>query len=125
MEFREPFPKVLTQFTHRLPSYNKWKARFLQKLGVTKTIRTPYDHYMLNLHDSMKKDDLYQQNADKSQFEFAPGSTWIVFTDQVSHAALSGQYLLEQTFYLPVEAMANPKYSPLQQLEHITSQKLI
>ena len=30
------------------------------------------------------------------------GSTWLTFTDQVSHAAMAGQYQFEQTFLLPV-----------------------
>ena len=29
----------------------------------------------------------------------------MAFTDQVSHAAMAGQYQLEQTFLLPVGAM--------------------
>ena len=30
----------------------------------------------------------------------------MAFTDQVSHAAMAGQYQLEQTFLLPVSAMS-------------------
>ena len=30
---------------------------------------------------------------------------WLAFTDEVSHAAMAGQYQLEQTFLLPVSAM--------------------
>ena len=37
----------------------------------------------------------------------------MAFTDQVSHAAMAGQYQLEQTFLLPVEAMSDPERSPL------------
>jgi len=72
---------------------------------------------MLHLHDRMKLDKTYQQTLAKQRVDFPPQSTWLVFTDQVSHAALSGQYLLEQTFYLPVEAMDNPTLSPLRQWE--------
>ena len=38
-----------------------------------------------------------------------PGTTWICFTDQVLHAAMSGQHLLEQTFVLEPENMLRPK----------------
>ena len=55
---------------------------------------------------------------------FAAGSSWLCFTDQVVHAALAGQYALEHTFYLPVEAMAEPDNSPLRILERMTRQKL-
>jgi hypothetical protein len=68
---------------------------------------------MLHLHDKMKRDDRYQSKVNKTRIDFPSQSTWIVFTDHVSHAALSGQYLLEQTFYLPVSKMANPEVSPL------------
>jgi len=111
----EPFTRVLSQFAPQIPSYNKVVAHLLKWVKATKTLRSPYDHYMLHLHDSMKKDDAYQSRADKTQIDFPAQSSWIVFTDHVSHAALSGQYLLEQTFYLPVNKMAKPELSPLHQ----------
>jgi hypothetical protein len=90
---------------------------FLHLLGLTKALRTPYDHYMLQIHNRMKLDDEYQQTAKYERVEFPPGSTWICFTDQVSHAALAGRYLFEQTFTIPVEAMAQPELSPLKVVE--------
>jgi hypothetical protein len=56
--------------------------------------------------------------------EFPPGATWIVFTDSVVHAAVRGSYALEQTFYLPVSAMAAPETSPARILEHLTGRRL-
>ncbi|KTD11786.1 hypothetical protein Lgra_1244 [Legionella gratiana] len=111
----EPFTEVLHRFAPQIASYSKIKARILKLVKATKTLRSPYDHYMLHLHDTMKLDDAYQAKAQKIQIDFPAQSTWIVFTDHVSHAALSGQYLLEQTFYLPVEGMINPDLSPLNQ----------
>jgi len=61
----------------------------------------------------MKSRDDYQREAVQNEFHFPPGSTWIVFTDQVSHAAMGGQHLFEQTFYLPVRAMADENEIPL------------
>jgi len=55
--------------------------------------------------------------------DFPAGSTWIAFTDQVSHAATAGQYQLEQTFLLPVDAMADPERSPLRVLERIMGRR--
>lgn len=109
----EPFTQVLGHFAPRIRSYNKLTARILKFVKTTKTLRSPYDHYMLHLHDHMKRDDQYQAGVNKTQIDFPAQSSWIVFTDHVSHAALSGQYLLEQTFYLPVNKMANPQCSPL------------
>jgi hypothetical protein len=72
---------------------------------------------MLHLHDAMKRDVDYQREAAKTRLEFPAGSTWAVFTDQVPHAALAGQFVFEQTFYLPVGAMHNEQFAPLRILE--------
>jgi len=115
----EPFSEVLTTFFARIPPYRKSLARLLKWIKATKTLRSSYDHHMLHLHDSMKLSDLYQANLKKRQIDFPPQSTWLVFTDYVSHAALGGQFLLEQTFYLPIEAMKNPELSPYKQWEKL------
>ena len=86
-------------------------------LKLTRGHRTAYDHYMLQLHNSMKADVNYQKKAQQETILFPPGSTWIVYTDRVSHAAMAGQYLFEQTFHLPVQAMHDEKLSPLRILE--------
>ena len=113
----ESFPQVMNRFSEKIASFNSTQAKLLKLIKATKTLRSPYDHYMLNLHNKMKLDDRYQQTLSKERMEFPANSTWVVFTDQVSHAALSGQFLLEQTFYLPVDAMMNPALSPLKQWE--------
>lgn len=115
----EPFEKVLSRFAENIPPYSKLKAKVLHMVKATKTLRSAYDHYMLHLHDTMKLDDAYQNQVPKTQCDFPSQSSWIVFTDHVSHAALSGQFLLEQTFYLPVENMAEPALSPLNQFKKI------
>ena len=113
----EPFSDVLKTFADDIPEFSARRAKLLKLIKATKTLRSPYDHYMLHLHDTMKLDDHYQQNLAKQRIDFPANSTWIVFTDNVSHAALSGQFLLEQTFYLPVDAMIDPAFSPLKQWE--------
>lgn len=96
----------------------------LNRLGVTKHRRTAYDSLMLALHDAAKLDPTYQREAPRRVVEFPPGATWIVFTDSVVHAAVRGSYALEQTFYLPVSAMAAPETSPARILEHLTGRRL-
>lgn len=114
----ESFENVLKTFSPSIPSYSLTRAKLLHLIKVTKTLRSAYDHYMLHLHDKMKLNDNYQQNLTKQRIDFPAQSSWIVFTDHVSHAALSGQYLLEQTFYLPVDAMLDPQVSPLKQWQN-------
>lgn len=121
----EPFDKVAERF---LPSIKKpvpGSAMLMNLLKITKSYRTLYDHYMLHLHDAMKADDNYQKTVSQQEIHFPPGSTWIVQTDDVSHAAMSGQYLLEQTFYLPVKAMQNESLAPVNVLERMLKQRLV
>lgn len=113
----EPFAQVLQRFAAKIGDYSLGRAKLLHWIKATKTLRSAYDHYQLKLHDSMKLSESYQQTVCKHRVDFPAQSTWLVFTDQVSHAALGGQFLLEQTFYLPVEAMANPGLSPLRHWE--------
>lgn len=121
----EPFEKVAKRF---IPQCNKpfpGFAALLRLLKITKSYRTPYDHYMLQLHNRMKADEQYQLEAEQEEVHFPMGSTWIVQTDQVSHAAMSGQFVLEQTFYLPVKAMKDEATSPLKVLEKIVGCELV
>jgi hypothetical protein len=94
-------------------------------VGLTKGRRTAYDSVMLQLHDKGKRDDAWQAAARKMRLGFPPGATWIVYTDSVLHAALSGQHAFEQTFYLPPEAMAEPERAPVRVLERLMSQPLL
>jgi len=86
--------------------------------------RPPYDEFMHRCHNAMKEDAAFQENAPKQRWEFPPDSAWIVFTDCVSHAVLSGQYALEQTFQIPHAALVEPQKSPLAILEKIAGQPL-
>ena len=96
----------------------------MRLLRVTKSRRSAYDALMLQLHDRMKEDADFQSSSPQTAVDFPAGTTWMAFTDQVSHAAMSGQYQLEQTFYLPVDAMVDQARSPLRILERIKSRRL-
>lgn len=121
----EPFVDVAQQFLPCLPYPIPGSALILRLLKITKSYRTPYDHYMLQIHDRMKADEHYQKHARQQEVHFAPGSTWIAQTDDVSHAAMEGRYVLEQTFYMPVAAMHDEAKSPLRILEHLLQQPLV
>ena len=89
------------------------------------TGRLDYDAIMLQLHDCMKRDVEYQRVAPQASVDFPAGTTWLAFTDQVSHAAMAGQYQLEQTFLLPVEAMRDQATAPLRILERLKNRRLV
>ena len=118
------FEDVARRFAASLSIPPIGSALLLHALRLTKTRRSPYDALMLQLHDRMKEDQAFQRDCEQEAFDFPAGSTWIAFTDQVSHAAAAGQYQLEQTFLLPVEAMADEGRSPLRVLERLKGRPL-
>ena len=120
----ESFEDAARRFLPSLPGPIWGASHMLNLLGITKGRRSSYDHFMLRLHDRMKADLAYQSAVAQRVHEFPPGSTWIVFTDQVSHAAMSGRYALEQTFHLPVDSMFDQTQAPLRILERLLGRKL-
>jgi hypothetical protein len=74
--------------------------------------RSPYDEFMMAFHNYLKENSEFQSNCPKQHWEFPPGSSWMVYTDMVSHAVLSGQFALEQTLIVSRDAMVAPEKSP-------------
>jgi hypothetical protein len=121
----EPFETVARHFLPRLKPYSSWQAKALKALKVTKSLRSEYDHLMLQLHDAMKSDMDYQNNAPQVTMPFPAGSTWVVFSDQASHAAMSGQYMMELTAQLPPAEQYDPDASPLAILTRMMGHALV
>ena len=124
-EIGEPFDTMAARFCQQVAAPLPGSAWLLEKLRVTKGRRSAYDHIMLGLHDRAKLDIHYQKIAPRTRLELPANTTWIVFTDLVMHAVLSGQYMLEQTFYLPPAAMQNEAMAPLRRLEKIYQRALL
>jgi hypothetical protein len=120
----EPFADHAARFFPRASRPLPGSAWLLERLGITKSRRTAYDHYMGQLHDLGKADFAYQQSSPQLTFEFPAGSSWAVFSDQVLHAVMAGQYMLEQTFYLEPEGLVNPSAGPLKILERLAGRSL-
>jgi hypothetical protein len=96
-------------------------ARVLRLRGKN---NSPYDDLMHRCHNAMKEDASFQENAPQNRWEFPPNSSWMVYTDCVSHAVLSGQYALEQTLLIPQAALVEPQRSPLRILEALAGRRL-
>ncbi len=120
----EKFEDAAARFLPSIKSPIPVTASLLSLLQITKGRRTEYDHFMLGIHDRMKADSSYQSQVFQIQLAIPPGTTWACYTDSVSHAAMSGQFAFEQTFYLPVRAMKNPERSPLRVLERLVGRRL-
>jgi hypothetical protein len=119
------FENIAHQFIPSIKPYSSVQAKILNKLGLTKTLRSEYDHMMLQIHDVMKSNEGYQKNSPQTEFKFLPGSVWVCFSDQTSHAAMSGQFMMEQTYNLPFDALYDSISSPLAILSRITKRKLV
>jgi hypothetical protein len=100
-------------------------APVFRAVGVKGLDRSAYDRFMLRFHDYLKENTDYQTNWPKIRMEFPPGSTWMVYTDQVPHAAMSGQFMTEQTYIIPLKAMVTPDRSPLRVLEKHCGKALV
>jgi len=96
--------------------------------GLTKLVpqwkRTPYDEFMMRLHNAMKEDAEFQRTCDREVIEFAPGSSWMVYTETVPHAVLAGQFALEQTLLVDPDAMVTPSSAPIAILEKLAGVRL-
>jgi 3-deoxy-D-manno-oct-2-ulosonic acid (Kdo) hydroxylase len=121
----EPFEDMAKRFLPRIKPQMPGSAWLMNLLHITKSPRSEYDHLMLNLHDAMKADLDYQKAAPQQEMPFPPGCVWVCFSDQTSHAVMSGQYMLEQTFFLPVDAMAQPDCAPLGILQRLKGRALV
>jgi hypothetical protein len=120
----EPFEDVARRFVPQAKPYSRWQAKALNALHVTKSLRSEYDHLMLQIHDRMKADEDYQRHSPQVTMPFPPGSAWVCFSDQTVHAAMAGQYMLEQTFHLPAAKQYNPNVCPLAILSRLAGRPL-
>jgi hypothetical protein len=118
------FEAVASRFAPTLSLPWPGSGALLRALHVTKSHRSAYDCLMLQLHDRMKADAEFQALSPQTAFDFPAGTTWMAFTDHVSHAAMAGQYQLEQTFLLPVTTMIDESRSPLRILERLKARRL-
>jgi hypothetical protein len=127
------FEALAGQFADRIGLHRKPGAldackdltvRAAARLGLPVVDRPPYDRFMLKIHHAMKEDARFQETCRKDRWEFPAGSTWIVFTDSASHACLSGQYMLEQTFIVRRSSLTCPEKAPIAILEDLAGHPL-
>jgi hypothetical protein len=87
--------------------------------------RTPYDEFMMKMHNAMKEDAAFQSSCHREFVAFAPGSSWMVYTETVPHAVLAGQYALEQTFQVDPAGTVTPESAPVKILEKMAGTRLV
>lgn len=127
----QPFGELARMFGGeqvKFPEQGGWEKKvkeWLKAAGMKVALRSPYDSFMLKLHNFLKENEEFQKDCPKDHWEFPPGSCWAVFTDQVSHAAMAGQYALEQTYLVPHTALLYPDKSPVAILERLAGRSMI
>jgi hypothetical protein len=92
--------------------WEKVRARLLGWCRLGGRQRSPYDTFMLRMHNYLKWNDDYQQNSDRCTWRFTPGSAWLVLTDTVPHAVLAGRYALEHSYFIAPDSLELPEESP-------------
>lgn len=107
-----PKPKSPSPFLRTL-------SGMARSAGFRSLARPPYDRWMLRFHHFLKENEEFQRTTPRLRWEFAPQSTWLVFTDMVSHAVLRGQYALEQTFIISRNSLVTPEMAPVTILERL------
>jgi hypothetical protein len=120
----EPFEAFARRQLPGIAPERPGSAWLLHRLHITKRPRSAYDHLMLQLHDRAKADAEWQRGSAQHALDFAPGTTWVVFSDQVLHAAMGGQFMMEQTFTLDPDDQLDPAKAPLRVLERLCGRAL-
>lgn len=131
----QPFPQIVSRFTPiplPLPRAEGFAVRCLRSFAQLTRLadvipalkRTPYDVFMMRLHDAMKEDAEFQRVCARETVRFAPGSSWMVYTDTVPHAVVAGQYALEQTFLVDAKAMVRSESAPVSVLERMAGTRV-
>jgi hypothetical protein len=131
----EPFGRVVGAFTPgklAIPQPDSPVIRagkhLAQATGLAALVpqwkRGPYDEFMMRLHNAMKEDSSFQASCGREEVQFAPGSSWMVYTETVPHAVLGGQYALEQTFLVDPQAMVTRESAPIVILEKMVGTRL-
>lgn len=116
--------RIAASASSRLGRLRRQLSRLKRVVGLRVIDRSPYDQFMLRFHDYLKENEAFQTRHPKTRLEFPPRSTWIVFTDAVPHAALSGQFALEQTYIVPLQALLHPERAPVRVLESLCGRAL-
>ena len=91
--------------------------RSLVSVGVKEALvvdSSPYDRLMRRFHNYMKDTASFQaRDADYREIRFPPLSAWMVLTDTASHASISGQHALVNTFIVRLAHCRLPEAAPL------------
>ena len=126
----DPFPQLIQYLQGKgsIPSHllaapgaatraARYLKIWLRKLGFSVRVGSSYDDFMLRLHHYLKENQSLLSDFPTYSWDFPPGSSWLVLTDIVPHAALSGRFALEQTLIVSHRDQILPEEAPLSILQ--------
>ena len=106
----DQFARLLERYAHKVGLPGRDHAGWFSQVrqGVRQIFakgsvhRSPYDAFMLRLHDFLKTSDEFQDRSRKRLWTFPPSATWLLFSDACTHAELrrpvcSRTFLLHRT----------------------------
>jgi hypothetical protein len=100
-----PVDHLRTGLLHGIASLGLPTAKMLDS--------SPYDRTMRKFHNFMKDTPAFQQDREGHvEYRFPPFSAWMVFTDMVSHASLSGQQAFVHTSIVRLASCRKPELAP-------------
>ncbi len=116
----DPFARLLERYgaaaglpgRHNIDWVRRVQDGVLRLFRPGRPARSPYDAFMLRLHDYLKASEAFQERTAKHFWKFPPGSAWLAITDTCSHAVLRGRFALEHSYFLAPESLALPDESP-------------
>lgn len=76
---------------------------------------SPYDRTMRKFHNFLKDTPGFQRDpTGHLEMSFPPYASWMVLTDAVSHACISGQHALVDTFRVPLSNCRLRQHAPFE-----------
>ena len=102
---KRPWDHLRTGLLNGLASAGLPEAKILDS--------SPYDRAMRKFHNYMKDTPSFQEDrVGHEELRYPPFSAWLVFTDMVSHASLSGQFAFVHTSIVRLGNCRKPKLAP-------------
>lgn len=129
----ETLPEIIQRLLGKKLSLPRWKGGSWVR-GVSGCVKralrwketySSYEAFMKKLYKVMRKDREFSGKGAKKVLEFAPGSSWLMFTDQISNAAFSEGEAFEQSFVIPHYRLLFPESTPVCLLERMAKHSLI
>lgn len=89
--------------------------------GRTDQSASLHDAVYKAIHDGLKRDEKFQEETIRKIHHFPPGAVWMAMTDLCCHSFLRGGWLVDATWFVPVEYCVHQQIAPAQLLGTITA----